>query len=71
MSLDVTLIAEGDLVVARYSWRGTHQGEFFGKPATGNKVAVTGTSIYRIAGGKIVEERWQEDLLGLMQHIGG
>ncbi|HEY3111935.1 MAG TPA: ester cyclase [Chloroflexota bacterium] len=64
------LLAEGDRVVARYTWRGTQRGEFFGIPATGRSVEVAGTSIYRLAGGKIVEEWWLEDLLGLMQQLG-
>ena len=63
-------MAAGDKVVARYTWRGTQRGEFFGVPATGKTVAVTGLSCYRCAGGKIVEEWWLEDLLGLMQQLG-
>jgi steroid delta-isomerase-like uncharacterized protein len=64
------LIADGDRVVARYTWRGTHRGDFFGIPATGRSVTVAGTSIYRISDGKIAEEWWLEDLLGLMRQIG-
>jgi steroid delta-isomerase-like uncharacterized protein len=65
-----TLLAEGDTVIARYTWRGTQRGEFFGVPPTGKQVTVAGISTYRIAGGKIAEEWWQEDLLGLMQQLG-
>jgi steroid delta-isomerase-like uncharacterized protein len=64
------LLAEGDKVAARYTWRGTHRGEFQGLPPTGKQVNVTGISIYRVADGKIAEEWWQEDLLGLMQQLG-
>jgi steroid delta-isomerase-like uncharacterized protein len=64
------LLADGDKVTARYTWRGAHRGEFFGIPPTGKEVTVTGISIYRVAGGKIAEEWWQEDLLGLMQQLG-
>lgn len=64
------LIAEGDCVTARYTWHATQRGEFFGIPPTGKSVTVTGISIYRVAGDKIVEEWWQEDLLGLMQQLG-
>ena len=64
------LIAEGDTVAVRQTMRGTHRGEFFGIPPTGRQVAVTGISLYRVANGKIVEEWWQEDLLGLMQQLG-
>jgi predicted ester cyclase len=50
-----SLFAEGDRVVGRYSLRGTHQGEFFGIPATGNSISVSNIHIMRIMDGKIVE----------------
>jgi steroid delta-isomerase-like uncharacterized protein len=64
------LLGEGSQVVCRYTWHGTHQGDFFGVPATGKRVGVSGISIYRVAGGRIAEEWWLEDLLGLMQQLG-
>jgi steroid delta-isomerase-like uncharacterized protein len=64
------MLAEGDKVVCRYRWRGTHNGEFFGISATDKQVMVTGVGIYRIADGKIAEEWWLEDLLGLMRQLG-
>jgi steroid delta-isomerase-like uncharacterized protein len=63
-------IAEGDRVVSRYSVRGTHEGDFAGLPATGKQVTVTGITIDRIEGGKIVES-WNEfNQLGLLQQLG-
>jgi predicted ester cyclase len=50
--------------------RGTHEGNFLGVPATGNKITVQALNIYRLSGGKIVEEYGQPDLLGLMGQIG-
>jgi steroid delta-isomerase-like uncharacterized protein len=64
------MLREGEKVVCRYTWDGTHRGDFFGVPATGRRVTVGGISVYRMAGGKIVEEWWLEDLLGLMQQLG-
>jgi steroid delta-isomerase-like uncharacterized protein len=64
------LIAVGDKVICRYIMRGTHQGEFAGIPATGNKVEISGIIISRIENGKIVEEREEWDMLGFMQQIG-
>jgi steroid delta-isomerase-like uncharacterized protein len=64
------VLSEGDKVVCRYTWDGTHRGDFFGVPATSRRVTVSGMSVYRVAGGKIVEEWWLEDLLGLMQQLG-
>jgi predicted ester cyclase len=64
------LICERNNVAARFTMRGTHEGSFFGVPATGNKIAVQALNINRLSGGKIVEEYGQPDLLGLMGQIG-
>ena len=64
-------VADEDKVVTRFRARGTHEGETedFG-PATGNRVEITGITIDRFAGGKIVEEWTNFDALGLLQQIG-
>jgi steroid delta-isomerase-like uncharacterized protein len=64
------LIAEGDRVVCRYSTRMTHQGDFLGMPATGKQLTSTGIAIYKIVAGKIQEEWFCSDRLGLMQQLG-
>jgi steroid delta-isomerase-like uncharacterized protein len=64
------IVAEGDKVAARWTWRGTHKGEFMGVAATGKRVTMTGICINRIVGGKIVEEWGEMDMLGLMQQLG-
>jgi steroid delta-isomerase-like uncharacterized protein len=66
------LIAEGNRVVTRFTWSGTHRGEFMGVPATGRRVAVGGIWIHRLESGRIVEGReWgQLDWLGLLQQLG-
>lgn len=63
-------IAEGDKVAARFTMRGTHQGNFFGVPPTQRKIVVQAMNIYRWSDGQIVEERGQPDMLSLMQQIG-
>ena len=63
-------VSEGDTVAARFTMRGTHDGEFFGIPATGNKISVQAMNFYYLAHGRIVGERAQPDLLGVMQQIG-
>jgi steroid delta-isomerase-like uncharacterized protein len=57
-------------IAARFTMRGTHQGVFFGVPATDKSIAVQAVNFYRVAHSKIVEERGQPDLLSLMQQIG-
>jgi steroid delta-isomerase-like uncharacterized protein len=64
------LVAEDDKVVARVTMTGTHTGDFWGFPATGNKVTFTGIYIARIENGKIVEHWGEEDGISLMQQIG-
>jgi steroid delta-isomerase-like uncharacterized protein len=63
-------VAEGDIVVTRWTARGTHQGELFGIAATGKQATVTGISIERIVDGKIAEDRTNWDTLGLLQQLG-
>ncbi|MBE3065299.1 MAG: ester cyclase [Spirochaetes bacterium] len=52
------MVAEGDRVAWRYSFYGTHLGEFMGLPATGKQLRVSGILISRIAHGRIAEE-WE------------
>jgi steroid delta-isomerase-like uncharacterized protein len=68
-TLEDLVVGDGK-IAARYTMRGTHQGTFFGVPATGRPIAVQAMNFYDMAGGKIVGERGQPDLLGLMQQIG-
>jgi predicted ester cyclase len=65
------MIAEGDKIAVRSAWSGTHRGEFAGIAPTGNRVTDSAAfNIYRIAGGKIVEEWDLYDSLGFFQQLG-
>ena len=64
------LIAEGDKVVARLTYRGTHRGTLFGIAPTGKRVTYTGVAIFRIAGGKVADGWVMGDTLGLMRQLG-
>lgn len=63
-------IAEGDQVMSRFTWSGTHSGSFMGMPATGRRVSVWGMVIDRLAGGKVKETRLLMDGLGMMRQLG-
>ena len=63
-------LAEGDKVVQRWTFRGIHRGAFQGIPSTGRQVTLTGISIWRVDGGKIVESWHELDTLGLMRQLG-
>src|SRR5690349_3249231 len=64
------LMAEGDRVAVRQTWRGTHTGTFLHIPATGKPVTFTSIEVYRVAGGKLAEEWVELDMLGLLQQLG-
>ena len=58
------IIAEGDRVVVRNTWRGTHTGPLLGIPPTGKRFELKGVVIWRIANGRICERRATLDHLG-------
>jgi len=64
------LLADGDKVVARVSYRGTHKGAFRGISPTGKPIAVMGINIFRIANGKLVEHWGLTDRLAALQQLG-
>ena len=65
------MVAEGDLVAVRATWRGTHQGEFRGVPAIGRKVTFGGMVFWRVGAGQI-RERWGLiDTAALMRQLQG
>ncbi|MCC5635497.1 ester cyclase [Nostoc sp. CHAB 5844] len=64
------VIAEGDKVVTRGTFIGTHRGELQGIPPTGKQVIIPFFHIDRIVDDQLVEHWGQTDLLGLMQQVG-
>ena len=64
------IIAEGDKVVIRQTWRGTQKGVFMGIPPTGKSVSIGVIDIIRMADGKVVEHWGQMDSMGMIQQLG-
>jgi len=64
------VVAEGDRVVIRMTWRGTQTGEFMGMSPTGKSISVGVIDIFRIAGGKVVEHWGLMDSMAMMQQLG-
>ena len=64
------IITEGDKAVFRWTFRGTHEGEFRDIAPTNKQIAYGGISIVRIANGKFVEGWAYGDTLGLLQQLG-
>lgn len=63
-------VAEGDMVVTRWTARGTHRGEFMGVAPSGRRIEVSGMSMDRISGGRIVENWNNWEALELKRQIG-
>ena len=53
----VDIFAQGDKLVKHWSFKGTHDGEMFGIPATGNKLDISGTTIVLMKDGKVFREQ--------------
>jgi steroid delta-isomerase-like uncharacterized protein len=64
------MVAEGEKVVTRFTWTGTHRGTFLGIPATGKGVSVKGVVIDRLVGGLMTDSRILMDTMGMMQQLG-
>jgi len=64
------MIGAGDRVIARWSMRGIHGGEFAGVAPTGREVTMAGITIYRVEDGKIAEAWSSYDELGMLEQLG-
>ncbi len=68
MTVDLVL-AEGDLVAARWTAEGTNTGAWGVIAATGRHARFCGVNIFRVVGGKVVELWNHRDDLGIMQQV--
>jgi hypothetical protein len=69
MTID-EMIAEGDRVMVRWTFHGTHQEELSGLPPTYKQITYSGINIFRTAGGKIAEIWDISDRLWMWQQLG-
>jgi steroid delta-isomerase-like uncharacterized protein len=63
-------VADGDVVVDRWSATGTSKGPFQGSPPNGKQFQIEGIGWYRLQNGQFIENRVNEDTLGLLTQIG-
>lgn len=63
------MLADGDRVIGRWTFRGTHEGPFFNLQPTGKEVTYPIIGIYRIADGMIVEDWHIFHALGLWEQL--
>tara|TARA_Y100000768_G_scaffold340582_1_gene284543 strand:- start:1268 stop:1792 length:525 start_codon:yes stop_codon:yes gene_type:complete len=66
----VDLFGQGDKMVKHWRFKGTHDGLFFGVPATGKKVDISGTTLIKMKDGKIAEEQDFMDFLSFYTQLG-
>jgi steroid delta-isomerase-like uncharacterized protein len=64
------IVAEGDKVVLRYSFSGTHKGEFAGIPPTNKRVDLTSLCMLRLADGKVAEMWVENNSLVMLRQLG-
>ena len=64
------MLVEGDEIAVRSTFRGTHDGEFMGIPATGKKVEVANYDFVRMENDQAVEHWGTIDSAALMEQIG-
>jgi predicted ester cyclase len=64
------MIAEGDQVVTKKSFHGTHTAAFGGIPPTGREVTIQYVDIMRLRDGRVTEHWLSMDQLSFMQQLG-
>ncbi len=69
MTIDL-LVAEGDMVVARWTTEGTNTGPWGGVAPIGRRARFSGVNLFRIEHGRVVELWNHRDDLGVMQQLG-
>jgi steroid delta-isomerase-like uncharacterized protein len=64
------ILSEGDRVVMQLLVEGTHQGAWFGIPASGKRLQIRMFTVHRVVQGKIVEDWVLVESLGILQQLG-
>ena len=66
----VDAFGQGNKIVKHWNFKGTHDGDFFGVPATGKRVDVYGVTLVKMKAGKIASEQDFMDLLDFYTQLG-
>ena len=69
-AIEELAFSDGEYVCSYYSYRGTHEGDLLGIPATGVEAEVSGISIDRVEDGAIVESWTLVDFMSLFEQLG-
>ena len=63
------VIGQGNRLVKHWNFKGTHTGNFFGIPASGNKLNLSGTTLVTIKDGKIAKEHDFFDMMSMVSQL--
>lgn len=63
------MLAEGDRVATRVTWRATHRGDFAGIAPTGKQIEISAMFIHRMGDGKAIESWGFGDAIGIYDQI--
>ena len=66
----IDAFGQADKIVKHWNFKGTHDGDFFGVPATGKRVDVSGVTLVKMKAGKIAAEQDFMDLLDFYTQLG-
>ena len=66
----VNAFAQGDTLVKQWSFKGPHDGDFFGIPATNKSLDLSGTTIVKMKDGKVLQEEDFFDNYTFMKQLG-
>lgn len=64
------IFSSGNRVVVRWTVTGTHQGDLSGIKATGNRIRLSGISVFTFSNGKVIEVHQTWDRLKLAEQLG-
>tara|TARA_B110000444_G_C18851080_1_gene605662 strand:- start:5106 stop:5645 length:540 start_codon:yes stop_codon:yes gene_type:complete len=65
----IDAFGQGDKLIKHWNFKGKHTGEFFGIPATGNYLDLSGTTIVTMKDGKIAKEHDFFNMKSLLDQI--
>ncbi|MDG1329138.1 MAG: ester cyclase [Flavobacteriaceae bacterium] len=66
----IDVFGQGDKIVKHWNFKGTHDGEMFGIPATNKKVDISGTTLVLMKDGKVLKEQDYFDNHSFLMQLG-
>jgi predicted ester cyclase len=64
------IVAEGNTVIARWNFKGTHKGTYLDIPATGKIIEMIGFAVYYLESGQIVDDLMLMSNYGALKQMG-